>query len=58
MERSKLIRVEYFSYKEKLKEFGLLSLEKRRLQGNLIVAFHYLNGANKKDGEEHFTKGM
>jgi len=35
---------------------GLFSLEKRRLQGNLSVAFQNLKGAYKKDGERLFTR--
>jgi len=35
---------------------GLFSLEKRRLQGDLIVAFQYLKGAYRKDAEGLFTR--
>jgi len=35
---------------------GLFSLEKRKLQGDLTAAFHYLNGAYKKAGEGLFTR--
>ena len=39
-----------------LREQGLFSWEKRRLQGDLIVAFQYLRGAYKQEGEQLFTR--
>jgi len=38
-------RVEHLSYKDRLRELGLLfSLEKSRLQGDLTAAFQYAKG--------------
>ncbi|GAB0204373.1 hypothetical protein GRJ2_002902900 [Grus japonensis] len=50
--------LEHLSYEDRLRELGLFSLEKRRLQGDLIAAFQSLNGACKKAEEELFTKDI
>ena len=34
----------------------MFSLEKRRLWGDLIVAFQYLNGVYKQEGEQLFMR--
>ena len=44
--------MEYPSYKGRLRKLLLFSLEKRRLQGNLIAAFRYLKEKIGKKGTD------
>jgi len=48
--------LEHLSYEERLRDLGLISLEKRRFQGDLIVVFLYLKGVYKQKGERLFMR--
>ena len=48
--------MEHLSYQDRLRELGLFCLEKRRLSGDLIAAFQYLKGSNRKEGDRLFSR--
>ena len=47
--------LEHLSYEGRLRALGLVSLQKRRLKGDLNVAFQYLMGAYRQEWDGFFT---
>ena len=56
-EDTKIIRgLEHLSYKERLRDLGLFSLEKGKLWQDLVVAFQYFKGGYRQEVDQHFTQ--
>jgi len=52
----KLIRrLEHLSFEDRLREMGLFSLEKRRFQGDLVIALLYMKRDYKQETNGLFT---
>jgi len=47
--------LEHLSYEDRLRELGSLSLKKRRLRGDVINAYKYLESGCQEDGAKLFS---
>lgn len=45
----------HMAYEQRLRDLGVFRLQKRRVRGDLIVAFNFLKGGSRKDGERLFS---
>ena len=54
--RRMLRGLKHLSCEDRLRELGLFSLEKRRLQGDLMTTFQYLQWVCRKDGDGLFVR--
>ena len=53
----KMVRgLEHPPFVDRLRELGLFSIQGRRLQGDLLVAFLYLKGSCKKEENRLFSR--
>ena len=48
--------MQHLSHVDRPRELGLISMKKRRFQGDLRVAFKYLRGIYKKEGDRLFCR--
>ena len=48
--------MERLSYKDRVRVLGLLSLDKRKIRGDLRAAFQYLKGSCEKEGDRLFSR--
>ncbi|PKU43823.1 hypothetical protein llap_5889 [Limosa lapponica baueri] len=54
---TKMIREpEHLPYEDRLRELGLVTLQKRKFQGDLIETLQYLKGACRRDGQGLFMR--
>ena len=52
----KIKGLEHLSSENRLTNMGFFSMKNIRLWGELIVAFQYLNGVYKREGNQLFTR--